>query len=61
MQAKSLYHNTIFDQALNKLTDKYIRTADVDPAFLIEMLPIHPQSEDIAKTLENIGTPEALV
>lgn len=60
LRARSIYKNPAFDVAISKLSERVVRQADADADFLIEMLPVHPQPEGIAKTLETIGTPEAL-
>jgi len=60
LKAKNTYKDPALDRAINKLSGKFIRSADVDTTFLIDMLPVHPQPEGILKTLESIGTPEAL-
>ncbi len=60
LKARSIYRNSAFDRAIAKLTGHQVRRADVDTKFLIDMLPVHPQPDGIAKTLEAIGTPEAL-
>jgi len=52
--------NTAIDTALQKLDGKYIRDPDMDISLLIDLLPVHNKPEVIVKTLEMIGTAEAI-